>query len=150
MANFGPKPWVNLPWKNLNFSTFWTSCFYSLERRVFILEYRKTHFPALYSLKTKGGKMANFKAEPWVNPFAKIAIFSTFWTSCFYSLEGRLFVLEYRKTNFSCSIMPKKKKKIEKWPILDQTHGLTPAGEISISQLFELLVFIAYRGVFSL
>ena len=111
MANFGPKPWVNLPWKNLNFSTFWTSCFYSLERRVFILEYRKTDFPALYSLKTKGGKMANFKAEPWVNPFAKIAIFSTFWTSCFYSLEGRLFVLEYRKTNFSCSIMPKKKKK---------------------------------------
>ena len=135
MANFGPKPWVNLPWKNLNFWTFWTSRFYSLERRFFILEYRKTHFPALYCLKTKGGKMANFKPEPWVNPFPKIAIFSTFWTSCFYRLDGRLFVLEYRKTNFSCSIMIKKKK-IEKWPILDQNHGLTP---LQKSQFFHFL-----------
>ena len=34
--------------------------FYSLERRFFVLEYHKTHFPGLYCLKKKGGKMANF------------------------------------------------------------------------------------------
>ena len=69
MASFGPKPWVNPRWKNLNFSTFWTSCFYSLNWRFFILEYRKTHFPGLFRPK---------------------------------------------------------KKNMEKWPILDQNHGLTP------------------------
>ena len=142
MANFAPKPWVNLPWKNLNFSTFWTSCFYSLERRFFILEYRKTHFPAMYCLKTKRGKMANFKPEPWVNHFAKIAIFSTFWTRCFYSLEGRLFVLEYRKTNFSCSIMPKKKKD---WEMANfgPKPWVNPFAKITFFPLFEHAVFIA-------
>ena len=78
MANFRPKPWVNPRWKNLNFSTFETSCFYSLKRRFFILEYRKTHFPGLFCLKKKHGKMANFGQKPWVNPFAKISIFSLF------------------------------------------------------------------------
>ena len=51
MANFGHKPWTNPFAKNLNFSTFESSCFYSLERRFFLLEYRKTHFPGLYCLK---------------------------------------------------------------------------------------------------
>ena len=49
-----------------------------LETRFFFLEYRKTLFRDLYCLKTKHGKMANFGQKPWVNPFAKIAIFSTF------------------------------------------------------------------------
>ena len=75
MAIFGPKPWVKLftflrsrisenayfwpilakikSWKNVNFSTFSTSCFYSLEKRFFVLEYRKTHFPRLYCLEKK-------------------------------------------------------------------------------------------------
>ena len=29
---------------------FWTSCFYSLEKRFLVLEYAKTHFPGLYYL----------------------------------------------------------------------------------------------------
>ena len=33
--------------KNVNFSTFGTSCFYYLQRRFFNLEYRKSHFPNL-------------------------------------------------------------------------------------------------------
>ena len=33
--------------KNINFSTFGTSCFYYLQRRFFNLEYRKSHFPNL-------------------------------------------------------------------------------------------------------
>ena len=56
MANFGPKPWTNPLWKNLNFSTFSISCFYSLERRFFPLEYHKTHFPGPYCLKKKRWK----------------------------------------------------------------------------------------------
>ena len=49
MAIFGPEP----KWRNVNLSTFWTSCFYSLERRVFFLEYRRRHFPALYCFQKK-------------------------------------------------------------------------------------------------
>ena len=48
MANFGPKPW-----KNINFSTFSTSTFYSLEKRFLVLEYRKTTFPGQDCLKKK-------------------------------------------------------------------------------------------------
>ena len=40
-------------WKNVNYWTFWTSCIYSLERRFFVLWYRKRHFSGLYCLKKK-------------------------------------------------------------------------------------------------
>ena len=70
MAIFGPKPW-----KNLNFSTFRTSCFYRLERRFLVLKYRKTHFRGLHCLRKKVGKMAIFGPKPWVNSFEKISFF---------------------------------------------------------------------------
>ena len=78
MAIFGPKPWVNPFWKIVNFWTFWTVCFYSLERRFFVLEYHKRHFPGLYCLKKKVGKMAIFGPKTWVNPFGKMSIFRHF------------------------------------------------------------------------
>ena len=65
----------NHGWKNVNFSTFWTSCFYSLQRPFLVPEYHKKHFPGLYCLKKKHGKMGIFKAKPWVNPFGKMSIF---------------------------------------------------------------------------
>ena len=65
-------------WKSLNFSTFWTSCFYSLERRFFVVEYRKIHFPSLYCLKKKVGTMAIFGPKPRVNLFGKNSIFRLF------------------------------------------------------------------------
>ena len=43
--------------------------FFSLERRCFVLEYRKTHFLAYIALKEKDGKKANFGPKPWTNPF---------------------------------------------------------------------------------
>ena len=62
-------------WKNVNFSTF---CFYSLERRFFVVEYRKRHFTGLYFLKIKVGKMVIFGPKLWVNPFGKMSIFRFF------------------------------------------------------------------------
>ena len=55
-------------WKYVNFLTFLTFRFYSLERCFLVLEYRKTHFPGLYCLKKKVGKMAIFGPKVWVNP----------------------------------------------------------------------------------
>ena len=57
-------------------------------------------------------------------PLWKTRNFSTFSTSSFYSLQKRFFTVEYRKTHFPGLCCPK--KKMEKWPILDQNHGLTP------------------------
>ena len=39
---------------------------------------------------------------------------------------------------------------MEKWPIFDQNHGLTLLKKITIFRLFELLVFIAQKHLFSL
>ena len=122
--------------KNLNFSAFWTSCFYSLQSRFFDQEYGKTHFPGLYCLKKKDGKMTIFWPKPWVYPFKKNLNFSTFWTSCFYNLQSRFFHLEYRKTHFP--LLHCLKKKIEKWPFFDQNHGLTPL------EKFQFLDFLNY------
>ena len=88
MAIFGPKPWVNPLGKMSIFLTFWTSCFYSLERRFFVLEYRKRHFPGLYCLKKKVGKMAIFGQKPWVNPFGKMSIFRLFELVVFIAQKG--------------------------------------------------------------
>ena len=81
--------------ENINFSTFWTSSFYCLERRFFVLEYHKRHFPGLYCLEKKLEKIAIFEPKPWKN-----VNFSTFSTSCFYSLDKRFSVLEYHKRHF--------------------------------------------------
>ena len=64
--------------KNVNLSSFWSSSFYGLERRYFVLEYRKRHFPGLYWLKKKLRKMGIFGPKRWVNPFEKMSIFGLF------------------------------------------------------------------------
>ena len=66
------------PLEKCQFSTFWTSCFYSLERSFFALEYRKRHFPGLYCLKQKSWKNGHFWTKPGVNPFGKMSIFWLF------------------------------------------------------------------------
>ena len=78
MAIFGQKPWVN-PFGKMSISRlFELLFFYSFERRIFVLEYRKRHFPCLHCLKKKVGNMAIFGQKPWVNPFGKISIFRLF------------------------------------------------------------------------
>ena len=57
MVIFGTKPWVNPLGKMSIFQVF-ELFFYSLERRFFVLEYRKGHFPMLYCRKKK-------KMEKW-------------------------------------------------------------------------------------
>ena len=47
-------------WENVNFLTFWTFRFYSLQRCLLVLEYCKTHFPGLYCFKKKSWKTGHF------------------------------------------------------------------------------------------
>ena len=54
MPIFVPKPWVNPFGKMLIFfRLFERLVFFGLERRFFVLEYSKRHFPGLYCLKKK-------------------------------------------------------------------------------------------------
>ena len=53
----------------------------------FVLEKRKRHFPGLYCLKKKIGKMAIFGQKPWVNPFGKMSIFRLFELVVFIALK---------------------------------------------------------------
>ena len=118
MAIFGPKPWVtpftkisifsiklwkifqfltktmcSPLWKNCNFWTSWTSCFYSLERRFFALEYRKSYF--LWPILPKN--------KSWKNGW-----FGTKTMSIFRLFEVVLiifdFTLNHHQTSFSCPV----------------------------------------------
>ena len=74
MANFGPKPWTNPFGKKSSFQLFKHLVFIPLKRPFSVLEYDKTHFSALYCVKKKREKMANFGPKPWTNPFGKMSI----------------------------------------------------------------------------
>ena len=112
------------PLKKCQFFAFLTSCFYGLERRFFVLEYRKRHFPSLYCLKKKNWKNDHFWTKTTGKSLWKNVNFSTWWTSCFYGLERCFFYLEDRKGHFPGQYCLKKKK-LETGPFLDQDHGLT-------------------------
>ena len=123
-------------WKNVNIFTFWTFRFYNLKKCLLVLEYRKTNFPGLQCFKKKPRKMAIFGPKAWVNPFQKCQFFE-FFNLFFYSLERCFLVLQYRKGHFSGLYCLK--RKLEKWPFLDQKHGLTP---LEKWQFFDFLNFL--------
>ena len=85
--------------------------------------------------------MAIFLPKPWVSPFGKMSIFSTFLTSYFYSLERLFLVLEYRERYFPCLYCLK--NEFGKMAIFGPKRWVNDFGKMSIFRLFELLVFIA-------
>ena len=97
MAIFGPIPWVNPFGKVSIFGLFETSCFDSLERHFFVLEYRKRHFPGLYCLKKKSWKNGHFLDQNHgLTPLQKCQFFD-FLNFFFFNLESGCFVVEYRR-----------------------------------------------------
>ena len=108
MAIFGHKPWVN-HLKKYQFFDFLTSCFYSLERRFFVLTYRKRYFLGLYSIKQKVAKMAIFGHKPCVNPFAKMSNLGLFELVVFIAQKG-VFPFQNIVKTYSFPILPKQKK----------------------------------------
>ena len=141
MAIFWKKPWVD-PFGKISISRlFKLLVFKPLESRYFALEYRKTHFPGLYCLMKKDGKMGNFWPKPRVNTFGKISISRLFERFFFCSEESRFFVLEYRKTHFPG--LHRLKKKNGKMAIFWPKQWVNPFEKISIFRLFQLVVLIA-------
>ena len=135
MANFRPKVWVN-PYGKM-------SVFRLLE--LFVLQATKAFFRCRISLKTfsqpilpkkKVGKRAIFGPKPWVNPFGKMSIFRLFELLITIAQKGVFSFQNIVKDIFLVYIALK--KKLEKWPFLDQNHGLT---------LLEKCQFFAFLNI---
>ena len=67
--------------------------------------------------------MAIFGQQPWVNPFGKMSIFRLFELLDFIAQKAVLSFQNIIKEIFQANIALK--KMLEKWPFLDQNHGLT-------------------------
>ena len=81
--------------------------------------------------------MAIFGPKPWVTPFGKLSIFRLFEHLVFIAQKGVFSFKNIVKKIFLDYI--NKKKKLEKWPFLDQNHGLTV---LENCQLFDVLNFL--------
>ena len=86
--------------------------------------------------------MAIFGPKPWVNPFGKMSIFRLFELLVFLAQKG-VFSFQNITKHIFLANDASKKENLEKWLFFDQNHG-----KMSIFLLFELLVFIALKGVF--
>ena len=137
MSIFGPKKWVNPFGKKVNFSTFRTSSFYSLEKPFFVLEYRKRHFPGSYCLKKKLEKWPILDENYGLTPLEKCHFFDVL-NFLFLWPKKAFFCSRISQKTFSWHILPQKKK-LEKGPSFEQNHGLTPLGKC---QFFDFLKFL--------
>ena len=81
--------------------------------------------------------MAIFGPKPWLNPFRKMSIFRLFEILVFIALKGVFTFQNIDKDIFLAYIAWK--KKLEKWPFLDQNHGLNP---LEKWQFFDFLNFL--------
>ena len=125
------------PLEKWQFFHFLIFCFYSVKRRFFVLEYLKTHFPSVYCLRKKFGKMPNFWPKPWTNPFEKMTIFPLFELLVFIAWKHVFSFYNIVKLIFLAYIALK--QKIEKWPIFYQKHGLN---HLEKWQFFHNLTFL--------
>ena len=151
MVIFGPKPWVNPFGKVAIFGQKrWVnpfgkmSIFGLFEVLVFIAQKGVFSFQNIIKdiFLTYIEVIKNLEKWPFLDqnhgltPLEKCQFFD-FLISCFYSLERRFFVLEYHKRHFPDLYCLKKKS--EKWPFLDQNHGLTP---LEKCEFFDFLNFL--------
>ena len=151
MVNFRPKLWTNhrlTPLEKCFFFDFWNFLFLQPRKAFFfVLEYHKRHFPGLYCLKGKCGKMANFGRKPWTNPFGKLSILRLFELLFLYSLERRFFVVESHKAH--CPGLYCLKRKGRKIANFGRKPWTNPFGKMLFFRLLELFVLLAQKGVFS-
>ena len=75
-------------WEKMSIFRLFELFFYSLEKRFFVLKYRKRHFPGVFCLERKVGKMAIFGPKRCVNPFRRLSIFRLFELFVFIAWKG--------------------------------------------------------------
>ena len=136
MAIFGPKPWVN-PFGKMSIFRLFELLVFIAQKGVFSFQnIVKDICLAYIALKKEFKKRAIFRPKPWVNPFEKMSIFGPFELLVFIPQKGVVSFYNIIKDIFLAYIALK--KNLEKWPFLDQNHGLTP---LEKSLFFDFLKF---------
>ena len=148
MAIIRPKPWVKPFGKIIIFRVFELLVF-KAQKVVFSLQnIVKDIFLAYIVLKIKVGKMVIFRPKPWVNPFVNLSNFRPFELLVFFAQTEVFSLANIVKDIFLAYIAYK--KKVGKMAIFGRKPWVNLFGKMSIFRLFELLVFIAQKVVFSL
>ena len=145
MVIFGPKPWVNPFGKMAIFRLFELLVFIAQKGVFSFQNIVRDNFLA-YIAKKKKLKMAIFGPKPWIIDFGKISIFRLFELLVFIAQKGVFSFQNIVKDIFLASIA--RKEKVGKLVIFGPKPWVNPFGKMSIFRLFELLVFIAQKGVF--
>ena len=91
--------------------------------------------------------MAIFRPKPRVIPFGKVSIYQLFELLVFIAQQGIFSFYNIIKHIFLAYIA-KKKNKVDKTTIFGPKPWVNPFRKMSIFRLFELVVFIAWKGVF--
>ena len=103
-------------------------------------------YMAYIALKKKVGKIAIFGPKPWVNVFGKMSIFRLFEFLVFIAQKGVVSFQNVVNDIFQAFISLKEDGKMA---MFGPKSWINPFGKISIFRLFEVLSFLAQKGVFS-
>ena len=145
MAIFRQKPWVN-PFGKMSIFGLFELLVFIAEKGVFSFQnIVKDIFLAYIAFQKKLGKMAIFGTKPWVNPFGKTSIFGLFNLLVFIPQKGVFSFQNIVKDIFLPYIALK--KKLEKWPLLDQNHGLSPLDKCEVLDFLNFF-FLQPRKAF--
>ena len=146
MVIFGPKPWVK-PFGIMSIFRLFEYHVFIAQRSVFSFQnIVKDFFLAYIAYKKESRKTGHFWTKTMGYPVWKNVNFSTYCTSCFLSLERCFFAVEYLKRHFPGLYW--KKKKLPKWPFLDQKHGLSPLVKCQFIEILNLFFFQPTQALF--
>ena len=147
MTIFGQNSGLT-PFEKCQFFDFLKFLFLQPTRRLFVPEYRKRTFPGLYCLRKK-------KFEKWpfldqnhaLTPLEQYQVFD-FLNFLFFIAQKDVFSFQnIVEKHFHAYIALK--KKLEKIAIFGPKPWVNTFGKMSIFRLFEHLVLIAQKGIFS-
>ena len=146
MAIFTPKPWVNPFGKKSIFPLFELLVFIAQKGVFSFQNILKDIFLAYIATKKKFQKWPFLDENDGLTPSEKSQFFD-FLNFLFLSPRKAFFFRSrMSQTTFSWSIL-RQKKKLEKWPFLDQNHGLTLLEKCQFFDFFNFL-FLQPRKVF--
>ena len=140
-----------IPWKKPQFFHFLN--FFYLQLRKALYCYRilkKKPFPRLYQFKKKKKRLEKkkfFNKNHQLTPLQKSQFFD-FFTFWFLQPTKAFFRSRVSPNTFSWPIILK--KEVDKMAIFGPKPWVNPFGKISNFGLFELFLFIAQNGVFSI
>ena len=137
MAIFGLKPWVN-PFEKMSIFRLVQLRVFIAQKAVFLFQnIVKDIFLAFIALKKKLEKRPFLDKNHGLTPLEKSHFFD-FFNFVFLQPRKALFRSRISYKTFAWPILPEKRK-LEKWPFLDENHGLTPLEKCQFFDFFNFL-----------